>query len=125
MHTDAARYPFRSWPHRAWARYWERVVPIPCIRVYPWFNALFRPLRMLFVQVPMLLDQHLVEREPRRRDLALLRGVDDRAARLAEVRAVVELAAPQVRPEFHHRFADLVLGEVEQPERLEARGIDD
>ncbi len=88
-------------------------------------GRLAAPLGMLLVQLPVLLDQHLVEGEALGADLAALRGLDDRAPRLAQVRAIVELAAAQVRAELAHRLADLVLGEVEEPERLEARRVDD
>src|SRR5688572_26228849 len=80
-----------------------------------------RPLGMLLVEVAVLLDQHLVEGEALARDLAALACLDHLAAGLVQVRAVVELAAPQERAEFPHRLADLVLGQVEEAEGLEAR----
>src|SRR5882757_848892 len=86
---------------------------------------LFFPLRMLLVELPVLLDQHLVEGKPRGADLALADGRDDRAARLGEVRAIVELARAEIRAEVRHRVADLVFRQMEQAERLEARRIDD
>src|SRR5258706_99551 len=75
---------------------------------------LLRPLGMLFVQVAVLLDEHLVEGQALGGDLAAFRRLDDVAAGLGEVRAIVELAGAQERAEFAHRLADLVLGEVEE-----------
>src|SRR5258706_13127216 len=84
-----------------------------------------RPLGVLLVQVAVLLDEHLVERQALGRDLAALRRLDDLASRLGEVRAIVELAGAEEGAELAHRFADLVLGEVEEAERLEAGRVDD
>src|SRR3954464_8128338 len=80
---------------------------------------------MFLLPLAVLLDEHLVEGEPLRADLLFLRRGDDRASRLGEMRAVVELAASEERTELAHRLADLVLGQMEEAEGLEAGRVDD
>src|SRR5260221_127293 len=80
---------------------------------------------MLLVKVAMLLDQHLEERKALGGDLSARGRVDHRAPGFGQVRAIVELAGAQERAEFAHRLADLVLGEMEEAERLKTRRVDD
>src|SRR6185437_7332393 len=80
---------------------------------------------MLLVELPMLLDEDLIEGQALPADLAPAGRLDDRASRLSQMRAIVELAPPQERPELAHRLSDLVFRQVEEAEGLEARRIDD
>src|SRR5258708_37679320 len=80
---------------------------------------------MLLVQLPVLLDEDLVEGQARGGALPAPGRRDDFAAGLLDMRAIVELAAPEEGAELAHRLADLVLGEVEEAEGLEAGRVDD
>src|SRR5882762_8109105 len=80
---------------------------------------------MLLVQLSVLLDEHLVERQALGAHIPLADRGEDRASRLREVRAIVELARSEVGTEFAHRLSDLVFGEMEEAEGLESGRVDD
>src|SRR5688572_25683985 len=66
------------------------------------------PFRMRFAQLALLFDERLIETQARRVHLAGFGGGDHRTARLVQVRAIVELAAPDVGPELGHGVSDVL-----------------
>ena len=76
---------------------------------------------MRYPQFALLLDQDLVKRESRHVDFTLLGGLDNAATRFIDMRAIVELAGADKRPEIGHRVSDIVVRQMHQAERLQAR----